>query len=130
LNSNTAIIFGAELSCHYTCRAISVMAGVDSNIRGVRAARGITQQELARRAGISRQALGAIESGLYQPSETAALSLARELGETVETLFADNDEQQCTRIEATWSDPEMVPVQSSACKVVLARVARKVVAVP
>jgi molybdate-binding protein/DNA-binding XRE family transcriptional regulator len=105
------------------------VANLGDRVRNARAARGITQLELARRAGISRQALGAIESGLYQPGVVVALNVARELGETVETLFADNDEQQCTRIDASWSDPEMVPAQSSACKVALARVAGKVVAV-
>jgi putative molybdopterin biosynthesis protein len=107
-----------------------VVANLGDRVRNVRAARGITQLELARRAGISRQALGAIESGLYQPGVVVALSLARELGETVERLFADNDEQQCTRIEAIWPDPEMAPVQGSPCKVALARVAGKVVAAP
>jgi putative molybdopterin biosynthesis protein len=86
--------------------------------------------ELARRAGISRQALGAIESGLYQPSVAVALGLARELGETVETLFADNDERQCTHIDVSWSEPEMEPASGAAYKVALARVAGKVVAVP
>jgi putative molybdopterin biosynthesis protein len=104
------------------------MANIGDRVRNERVAREITQLELARRAGISRQALGAIESGLYQPSVAVALSLARELGETVETLFADNDEQHCTR--ASWSDPEMVPAESSACRVALARVAGKIVAVP
>ena len=99
-------------------------------VRNARAARGITQLELARRASISRQALGAIESGLYQPSVMVALSLARELGETVETLFADNDEQQCTRMGVSWSDPEAAPAGRAACRVALARVAGKVVAVP
>jgi len=106
-----------------------VMAGI-GRIRNARAARGITQLELARRAGISRQALGAIESGLYQPSVMVALSLARELGETVETLFANNDEQQCTRIDVSWSHPEAPSDRSSACKVALARVAGKIIAVP
>jgi putative molybdopterin biosynthesis protein len=107
-----------------------IMADIGVRIRNARAARGITQQELARRASISRQALGAIESGLYQPSVTVALSLARELGETVERLFADNDEQDRTRIDVSWSDPKRVPGGGSACKVALARVAGKVVAVP
>jgi len=106
------------------------MANVGGRVRNARAARGITQLELARRSSISRQALGAIESGLYQPSVMVALSLARELGETVETLFADNDEQQCTRMDVSWSDPEVAPAGGSACRVALARVAGKVVAVP
>src|SRR5215471_20012911 len=106
------------------------MANMGDRVRNARAARGITQMELARRAGISRQALGAIESGLYQPSVAVALSLARELGETVETLFADNDELKCTRIDVSWPDPEMEPAGSSSCKVALARIADKIVAVP
>lgn len=106
------------------------MANLGGRVRNARAARGITQLELARRASISRQALGAIESGLYQPGVMVALSLARELGETVETLFTDNDEQQCTRMDVSWSDPEVATVGGSACRVALARVAGKVVAVP
>jgi molybdate-binding protein len=75
--------------------------------------------------------LGAIESGLYQPGVAVALSLARELGETVETLFGENHELQCTRIDASWSDPEIAPAAERArCKVALARVAGKIVAVP
>jgi putative molybdopterin biosynthesis protein len=105
-----------------------VMAGTGSRIRDARAARDITQLELARRARVSRQALGAIESGLYQPSVTVALRLARELGETVETLFAGNDEQACSRVDALWSDPEGAPAAGMACKVALARVAGKIVA--
>ncbi|MBV8360138.1 MAG: helix-turn-helix domain-containing protein [Deltaproteobacteria bacterium] len=106
------------------------MASMGGRVRNSRAARGITQMELARRAGISRQALGAIESGLYQPSVAVALSLARELGETVETLFADNDEQQCAQIDVSWSESEMELASGAACKVALARVAGKIVAVP
>jgi putative molybdopterin biosynthesis protein len=107
------------------------LANLRDRVRNARAARGITQLELARRAGISRQALGAIESGLYQPSVAVALSLARELGETVETLFAENDAQQCTRLDVSWPDLEMGPsAESSACRVALARVAGKIVAVP
>jgi len=105
------------------------MADIGGRIRSARSTRGITQLELARRAGISRQALGAIESGLYQPSVMVALSLARELGETVEALFADNDEQPCTRMDVSWSDPEAAP-EGSPRKVALARVAGKIVAVP
>src|SRR5437764_13654075 len=99
------------------------MADIDSNIRSVRAARGITQQELARRAGISRQALGAIESGLYQPGVTVALSLARALGETVETLFGAKDEPHRERIDASWPEQAFAPgSRSSSCRVALARV--------
>jgi putative molybdopterin biosynthesis protein len=105
------------------------MSAAGERIRTLRSARGITQLELARRAGISRQALGAIEAGLYHPSVTVALSLARELGETVESLFAEQTEESCTRIDASWSDPHAVAARS-ACKVALARVGRRIVAMP
>src|SRR6516225_870619 len=123
-------LFKAVHLCHYRNNVTRVMANTGGRVRNARAAHGITQLELARRASISRQALGAIESGLYQPSVMVALSLARELGETVETLFADNDEQQYTRIDVSWSDPEVEPADNLACKVALARVAGKIVAVP
>src|SRR5262249_56461702 len=58
-----------------------------SGVRRARLARGLTQDELARRAGLSRQALGAIEAAVYQPGVGAALALARELGASVEALF-------------------------------------------
>jgi molybdate-binding protein/DNA-binding XRE family transcriptional regulator len=49
----------------------------------------LTQQELAERVGISRQALLAIESGKAVPSVAIAIRLARELGVSVEALFAE-----------------------------------------
>jgi molybdate-binding protein/DNA-binding XRE family transcriptional regulator len=52
-----------------------------------RAARGWSQVELARRAGIPRSSVSAIESERLTPSVTAALALARALECSVEDLF-------------------------------------------
>lgn len=60
-----------------------------SRVRAARLERGIGQGQLAAEAGISRQALSAIESGAYTPNVTAALRLARALGKTAESLFGD-----------------------------------------
>jgi DNA-binding XRE family transcriptional regulator len=60
----------------------------------------MSQAELAHRTGISRQALGAIEAGIYQPSVSVALNLARELGETVESLFGESNEPKSNEINA------------------------------
>jgi molybdate-binding protein/DNA-binding XRE family transcriptional regulator len=106
------------------------MAQTDNRIRNARTAQGLTQHELARRTGISRQALGAIESGLYQPSITVALSLARELGATAETLFGAQDGPQSNLIDASLSDQPRPSNHDLSCKVALARVAGKVVAMP
>jgi molybdate-binding protein/DNA-binding XRE family transcriptional regulator len=58
-----------------------------SRVRAVRLAWGLSQAELARRAGITRQALSAIEAGQYLPNTAVALRLARALGCRVEDLF-------------------------------------------
>ncbi|HEY7512317.1 MAG TPA: substrate-binding domain-containing protein [Vicinamibacteria bacterium] len=59
-----------------------------SHVRERRAARGLRQVELARRVGVTRQALHAIESGRYLPNVALALRLARALACRVEDLFA------------------------------------------
>lgn len=49
---------------------------------------GLTQSELATRAGVSRQLVAAVESGQNMPAADAALRLASALATTVEELFA------------------------------------------
>lgn len=53
-----------------------------------RAARDLTQAELAERAGITRKSINAIEMGHMVPSTILALKLAHALGVTVEELFS------------------------------------------
>ncbi len=52
-----------------------------------RTARGLSQRALAEAAGITRQAVSAIEAGRMQPGVGIALALARVLGVSVEELF-------------------------------------------
>ncbi|NPA46512.1 MAG: helix-turn-helix transcriptional regulator [Chlorobi bacterium] len=52
-----------------------------------RVAAGLTQAELAERAGVSRQTVYAIEKGKYVPSVRLALRLAKILGVRVEDIF-------------------------------------------
>lgn len=58
-----------------------------NRVRDHRTALGLTQAELAERAGISRTAVTAIEGERLVPSVAAALALADALGCTVEQLF-------------------------------------------
>ncbi len=58
-----------------------------ASLRLARQARGFSQQQLAGMAGISRQTVSAVESGISDPSLRVALALARALGMTVEDLF-------------------------------------------
>ena len=105
------------------------MASIGKPLARARIARDLTQTELARRAGISRQALGAIESGAYHPSVAIALRLARELGASVESLFGEIDDETSTLIDATWFDDQRLPAALGQSRVALARVGGKVVAV-
>lgn len=59
-----------------------------SGVRDRRLAYGITQTELAARAGVSRQLVAAVEASRHAPAVDAAIGLARALGTTVEELFA------------------------------------------
>lgn len=53
----------------------------------VRRARGLTQVELAERAGVSREAISFIERGVNTPTLRLALKLALALGSPVEAIF-------------------------------------------
>jgi len=61
---------------------------MQNRIRALRNARGLGSTELARRAGISRQHLWAIETGRTQPTAPILLRLAEALGVQVDDLFA------------------------------------------
>lgn len=60
---------------------------LQNHLKRARGKVGLTQGDLARRAGISRQAYSALESGNANPSTEVALRLAQALSEKVESLF-------------------------------------------
>lgn len=59
----------------------------------IRKSRGLSAAGLAERAGVTRQAVYAIEAGTYVPNTTVALRLARILETTVEALFSVDDDE-------------------------------------
>ena len=52
---------------------------MENQIRALRKERGISQEDLARRCGVSRQTINAIENNKYDPTLSLAFRLAREL---------------------------------------------------
>lgn len=58
-----------------------------NSIKVQRAIIGITQEELAKRVGVTRQAINAIELGKYVPSTVLALKIARVFDRKVEEVF-------------------------------------------
>lgn len=64
------------------------ISNIDNNLKVLRAAKGLSQGELAASAKITRQAVCAIEGNHYLPTTAVALRLAGVLGCRVEDLFS------------------------------------------
>lgn len=60
-------------------------------LRELRKQRGMTQDELAKALGVSRQTINAIENDKYNPTLELALRLARYIDIPVEKLFILED---------------------------------------
>ena len=60
---------------------------MDNQIRALRKALGLSQEELAKACGVSRQTINAIENNKYDPTLALAMRLARLLKTPVEETF-------------------------------------------
>jgi len=60
---------------------------VRNDVRECRAAKGLSQGDLAQRMDVSRQTINSIETGRYTPSLPLAIAIARFFGVTVEEIF-------------------------------------------
>lgn len=58
-----------------------------NRLKVARAERSLSQEELAKLAGVTRQTISSIENGQYCPSTLLAFVLARRLQKPVEALF-------------------------------------------
>ena len=58
-----------------------------NSLKVERAIKNITQEELAREIGVTRQAINTIELGKYVPSTVLALKLSKYFGKPVNDLF-------------------------------------------
>ncbi|TWF45122.1 putative transcriptional regulator [Chitinophaga polysaccharea] len=58
-----------------------------NTIKVQRAIHNMTQEDLAKKVGVSRQTINTIESGKYVPSTVLALKIARIFNVTVEAIF-------------------------------------------
>jgi putative transcriptional regulator len=61
-----------------------------NDVRELRATRGLSQGDLGKVLGVSRQTINAIETERYTPSLPLAMALARYFDSTVEEVFHDN----------------------------------------
>jgi putative molybdopterin biosynthesis protein len=95
-----------------------------ANLRLARQARGFSQQQLASMAGVSRQAVSAVESGHSDPSLRVALALAEALGLSVEELFGPGEPA------APVAAVSVAPLRGRTDRVALAPVGDRFVALP
>jgi molybdate-binding protein/transcriptional regulator with XRE-family HTH domain len=101
-----------------------VPGSTGANLRLARQARGFSQQQLASMAGVSRQAVSAVESGHSDPSLRVALALAQSLGLTVEELFGPGEPA------APVTAISVAPLRGRTDRVALAPVGDRFVALP
>jgi putative transcriptional regulator len=58
-----------------------------NSIHELREARGLSQEELAKKLGVSRQTVNAIENDRYDPMLPLAFKIARVFGKRIEEIF-------------------------------------------
>lgn len=63
-------------------------SNIENRLRILRSAKGLSQSDLAGRAGVTRQAIYAIEANQYLPTTAVSLRLAGALGVRVEDIFS------------------------------------------
>lgn len=56
-------------------------------LKSARAAKDLSQQQLADAVGVSRQTINAIEKGDYNPTIKLCIAICRVLGRTLDELF-------------------------------------------
>ena len=64
-----------------------MVVDMENTIRNKRKELGLSQEELAKKCGDSRQTVKAIENNKYDPTLALAFCLAKELQVTVDELF-------------------------------------------
>ncbi|SHK65211.1 helix-turn-helix transcriptional regulator [Chryseobacterium polytrichastri] len=64
-----------------------------NTIKIERAVKNITQEDLAKKIGVSRQTINAMEAGKYVPSTVLALKISKYFNKKVEDIFElENDD--------------------------------------
>jgi putative transcriptional regulator len=81
---------------YYQCKANFPLEGLDflkNRLEEIRKAKGINQEELAEALEVSRQTIGSLENGRYNPSIILAFKIARFFGTSIEEIFIYEEEE-------------------------------------
>lgn len=63
-------------------------------LKAARAALDLSQDALARKVGVTRQTINAVENGDYNPTINLCVSMCRALGKTLDELFWEEEEHK------------------------------------
>ncbi|WP_447972663.1 substrate-binding domain-containing protein [Nitrospira sp. Kam-Ns4a] len=100
----------------------------ENRLRALRTAKGLSQGALADLAGVTRQAIYAIEANQYLPTTAVALRLAAALDCRVEDLFSLASGGEV--IEGDWIGPGADAPEAGPVRVKVARVGNRIVVRP
>ena len=62
------------------------------SLKAARAAKDMSQDDLAKAVGVSRQTVSAIEKGDYNPTINLCIKICKALGKTLDELFWSEEE--------------------------------------
>jgi putative transcriptional regulator len=69
------------------------VTGMKNHLEAIRREAGMTQEDLAERLEVSRQTIGSLENGRYNPSIILAFRIARLFGKTIEEIFIYEEDE-------------------------------------
>lgn len=80
--------------CSFTESELSIQEVIPlkNRLEELRRARGLRQEELADALEVSRQTIGSLENGRYNPSILLAFKIARYFGMSIEEIFIYEEE--------------------------------------
>ncbi len=70
------------------------ICNIKNRIREFRAKHRVTQEELAKKAGVRRETIVFLEQGKYNPSLYLAYAVAKALGTSIDELFIFEEEEE------------------------------------
>ena len=66
-------------------------------LKSARAAKDLSQDDLAKLCGVSRQTISAIEKGDYNPTIRLCIAICKALGVTLDDIFWEEDEAEADK---------------------------------
>ncbi len=62
-------------------------------LKAARAAKDMSQDELAKKAGVTRQTISAVENGDYNPTINLCIAICKALDKTLDDLFWNKEDK-------------------------------------